>query len=356
MTEGKSKWELSILPWSATIHEAINSLNISGLRIVLVVNSENKLIGTVSDGDIRRGIVSELSLNSPILGIMNTNPVIARTSDSPEKIQLQMLKLNLQQIPVVDDGGQVRDLKVLGVVLNRPKIENQMVVMAGGKGDRLYPETINCPKPMLIVNGKPILEHIMNRAINSGFEKFVFSINYLGEQIESYFGDGSEFGVSISYIREKEPLGTAGSLRYLNLDSTLSFLVTNGDVLTDLDYSSLLEFHNVQGNLLSLAVRYFEWQNPFGVIEYNQSKVLKYIEKPVVTSYINAGIYVCSPQIFSHLPTQNRFDMSDLILKFIEDGMKVGAYPIHENWLDVGNKDSLAQALQSPLTSKKHHD
>lgn len=354
MSVGKSKWELTVIPGDATLRDAVNSLNLSGLRIALVVDTSYKLIGTVSDGDIRRGILGDLKLDSPILSAMNSNPVIAHINDSAEKTHHQMLKFNIQQIPVIDEREILCGLRVWGDVPNKPKLRNQMIVMAGGKGARLYPETVNCPKPMLPVNGKPILEHILRRAIESGFENFVFSINYLGEQIESYFGDGSEFGVRISYIRENKPLGTAGSLRQLILDNTLPFLVTNGDVLTDLEYSSFLDFHQYQSTLLSVAVRNFEWQNPFGVIEVNESTISKYTEKPIMSSYINAGVYVFSPEILAHFPQEDRFDMSDLILKLLEDGIRISAYPMHENWLDVGSRDSLAQAMRSPMTGKKH--
>ena len=352
MSVKAEKWRLSVLSPNSTLRDAVNSLNLSGLRIGLLVEDSERLIGTVSDGDIRRGFLSGLSLDSPILNAYNPNPITCGISDDFEKARELMLEHNIQQIPILDKNGKLCGLHTWSEVQTRVRLLNRMVVMAGGKGTRLHPQTKTCPKPMLEVNGKPILEHILRRAINSGVENYIFSTNYLGEQIENYFGNGKRFGVNISYIRETEPLGTAGSLRLLNLEDPEPFLVTNGDVLTDLDYSSLLEFHKTQETILSLAVRNFEWQNPFGVIDIAGSRVTSYSEKPVVSSFINAGVYVMDPGIFQHFPSEQKFDMSDLITKLIEEEIEISAYPIHENWLDVGNTESLASAMGSTMTKK----
>lgn len=346
------KWRLSVLSPESSLRDAVNSLNHSGLRIGLIAEADNRLIGTISDGDIRRGFLAGLSLDESILDVYNPNPITCRVFDDFEKAHALMLQHNLQQIPIVDSDGKLCGLHTWSEFPMRPRIQNKMVVMAGGKGTRLHPQTKTCPKPMLEVNGMPILEHIVRRAINSGIENYVFSINYLGEQIEKYFGNGNSFGINISYIKETEPLGTAGSLRLLELDDSEPLLVTNGDVLTDLDYSSLLEFHKSQETVLSVAVRTFEWQNPFGVMDIQNSRVSSYREKPVVNSFINAGVYVINPSVVQHFPSENRFDMSDLISKLIEDEIEISAYPIHENWLDVGNRESLARAMGSPATNK----
>ena len=350
MSVDAAKWKLTNLPLRASLRDAVNSLNLSGLRIVLVTDSSNRLMGTISDGDIRRGILAEHSLDSSIEVALNAKPVTCKLDDNFEKAQNLMLQHSIQQIPIVDMEGKLCGLHVWSELPAKARLKNRMVVMAGGKGTRLHPETKTCPKPMLEVNGKPILEHILNRAINSGIENYIFTTNYLGEQIERYFGDGNRFGINISYVRESEPLGTAGSLRLLDLNDPEPFIVTNGDVLTDLEYASLLEFHKSQESVLSVAVRKYEWQNPFGVIEFYKSQVSKYTEKPISNTFINAGVYVMNPTIAQYFPPELRFDMSDLIVKLLEDGVKISAYPIHENWLDIGNRESLARAMSSTMT------
>lgn len=352
MSVEAAKWKLSVLELDASLRDAVNSLNLSGLRIVLVVDADNCLLGTISDGDIRRGFLAGLSLDSSILDSFNPTPITCGVFDDFGKVRELMLQNDVQQIPVVDIDGKLCGLHIWSESLKRAILPNRMVVMAGGKGTRLHPHTKTCPKPMLEVNGKPILEHILRRAINSGIVNYVFSTNYLGEQIENYFGNGNSLGINISYVKETKPLGTAGSLRLLDLEDAEPFLVTNGDVLTDLDYSSFLEFHKSQRTLISVAVRNYEWQNPFGVIEIDNASISSYREKPFVSSFINAGVYVINPNIVQHFPPEDKFDMSDLITKLIDDEIKISAYPIHENWLDVGNRDSLAQAIGSPMTNK----
>nr|WP_255702758.1 sugar phosphate nucleotidyltransferase [Roseivivax sp. GX 12232] len=216
--------------------------------------------------------------------------------------------------------------------------------MAGGKGTRLRPYTENCPKPLLPVAGKPILQHIIERARGQGFTKFILSLNYLGEMIRDHFGDGSRFGVSIDYVTEDQPLGTAGALSLLSPAPTRPFVVTNGDVLTDIDYRDLIEFCERQEALGVMAVRIYEWTNPYGVVQMDGLEITGFVEKPVSRSHINAGVYAFEPQALAHLRRDERCDMPMLFDRLREAGERTVAYPMHEPWLDVGRPDDLEKA------------
>lgn len=354
MATNQDQWIKACISSRATVKDAVLSLNKSGLRIVLIVDEYHRLVGTVSDGDIRRFILESLELETPITPILNTSPVVSAPSDSNQYIQKLMLKTNIQQVPVVDENGVLCGLHIWSDLITRRKLPNRMIIMAGGKGTRLYPYTLNCPKPMLKVNGKPILEHILQRAIKFGISDFIFTTNYLGDQIKSYFGNGSRYNVKIEYINEIEPLGTAGALQLVDFVEDETVLLSNGDVLTELDYSSLLEFHNNEASLLSIAVRMFEFQNPFGVLEIQQNSVLGYSEKPAIRSYVNAGIYAISPGIEKYFPKEGKFDMSDLIENLLAAKIQISAYPIHEEWLDIGNQESLLLANRDWVGEDEH--
>lgn len=261
-----NKLEKIYLYKTDSIQHAIECLNEVGYKIVLVKDEDNKFVGTISDGDIRRGILNGINISAPILSIVNRKPLVV----SPEigvDIVMQLMILNhVQQIPVVKDGF-IHGIHLLDEVLVPKRRNNRFIIMAGGFGRRMLPYTEACPKPMLKVAGRPILEHIIDRAKNDGFEEFIISIGYLGEIIEKYFENGHRFGVNITYIREEKPLGTAGALSLLsNLDNE-PVVVTNGDVITDLSYADLLGFHIKNGADATMAVRSYEWQNPFGVVE-----------------------------------------------------------------------------------------
>ena len=218
--------------------------------------------------------------------------------------------------------------------------------MAGGKGSRLHPQTENCPKPLLPIAGKPILEHIIERAKIEGFSHFILAIYHLGHMIEEYFGNGDALGVRIEYLREESPLGTAGALSLLNPLPESAFVVTNGDVITDIRYGELLDFHNQHGATATMAVRVHEWQNPFGVVETQGLEIVGYEEKPVSRSHINAGVYVIEPSVIGLLTKFISCDMPTLFERIRANEKKVVAYPIHENWLDIGRPDEFLKAIE----------
>lgn len=337
-------WRKAILPADATMQQAIRNLNESTLQIVLVVAPDGTLLGTLTDGDIRRGLLRGMDLNSPIEAIIFRDPLVVPPQIGRDTV-LQLMHANkIHQLPVVDSNRQVMGLHLwdeLMVPVHRP---NLMIIMAGGRGTRLRPHTENCPKPLLPVGGKPMLEHIVERAKMEGFRHFVLAIHYLGHMIEDYFGDGSRWQVQIEYLREESPLGTAGAIALLNPEPETPFLVSNGDVLTDIRYGELLDFHCSHGATATMAVSLHEWQHPFGVVRIKGVDIIGFEEKPIARSHINAGIYVLNPAVLSALRAGEHCDMPTLFSRLQENAARTIVYPMHEPWLDVGRADDLDRA------------
>ncbi len=329
-------WRRSLLAHTATIQEAIRNLDQVAIKIILVVDEAGKLEGTISDGDIRRGLLRGLDLCSPITTVIHRNPFVVPPEMTRETIMQLMVANKIQQIPVVDERREVVGLHLWDQITTPQARSNTMVIMAGGKGTRLRPHTENCPKPLLPVGGKPMLEHIIERAKGEGFKHFVLSIHYLGHMIEEHFGNGASLGVHIDYLREETPLGTAGALSLLNPRPSLPMVVTNGDVLTDINYSELLDFHLRQNAIATMAVRVHEWQHPFGVVQTRGIDIIGFEEKPVARSHINAGIYALDPAALEELEKDSVCDMPTLFEKLQAKKMRTVAYPMHEPWLDVG--------------------
>jgi len=265
-----------------------------------------------------------------------------------------MMKNKIQQIPIVDERQQLVGLYLWDEIATPLKRENLMIIMAGGKGSRLLPHTENCPKPLLYVAGKPMLEHIIERGKLEGFNHFVLAIHFLGHMIEQHFGNGEQLGVRIDYLRENSPLGTAGALSLLEPLPSSPFIVTNGDVITDIRYGELLDFHIQHGATATMAVRVHEWQNPFGVVRTQGIEIIGYEEKPVSRNHINAGVYAVEPSAIRHLVKSVPCDMPTLFELLQKEQDKVVAYPIHERWLDVGRPDDLMTAsMDSQKRSEK---
>ena len=337
-------WRKTLLPLGSSLQQAIRNLDQSGLKIVLVVSEENKLVGALSDGDIRRAILKGFSLSEPVDKAINTNPLVVPPELSGTLVSQLMLANKIQQVPVVDPQGLVVGLHVWDSILSTSVHENPMMIMAGGQGTRLRPHTEYCPKPMLEVSGKPMLEHIIERAKVDGFRNFVISLHYLGHMIEEYFGEGDRHGVSIRYLREQSPLGTAGCLSLLDQHPTLPFIVTNGDVLTDVSYSEVLAFHICHNAVATMAVRQYEIQNQFGVVRTKGLEIEGFEEKPVYRSHINAGIYVLNPEALDFLQYGQHCNMPTLFERIRDHSGRTIVYPMHEPWLDVGRPDDLLAA------------
>jgi NDP-sugar pyrophosphorylase family protein len=258
----------------------------------------------------------------------------------------------IQQIPIVDENMHLIGLHLWDEISIQPARPNIMVIMAGGKGTRLHPQTKNCPKPMLEIAGKPILRHIIERAKFEGFSHFILAIYHLGNMIEEYFGNGESFGVKIEYLREDAPLGTAGALSLLNPIPETAFVVSNGDVVTDIRYGELLDFHQQHRAAGTMAVRVHEWQNPFGVVQTQGVEITGYEEKPISRSNINAGVYVIEPSALNLLAKTVPCDMPTLFELLSVQGQRIVAYPIYERWLDIGRPDDLMTANIEAQTKK----
>jgi dTDP-glucose pyrophosphorylase len=324
-----------------TISEAISNLNQVAIKIILVVNEVGVLEGTISDGDIRRGLLKGLDMNSSIASIIHRNALVVPQELGRDLVMQLMLANKIQQIPVVDELHHIVGLHLWDEMTMPPSRPNLMVIMAGGMGTRLRPHTEDCPKPLLLVAGKPMLEHIIERAKLEGFNNFVLAIHYLGHMIEEYFGNGERLGVQIDYLREESPLGTAGALGLLNPLPDAPFLVTNGDVITDIHYSELLDFHTRHAATATMAVRVHEWQHPFGVVQTEGVDIVGFEEKPVARTHINAGVYALDTDALNVLCAGERCDMPTLFERLQAKNKRTVAYPMHEPWLDVGRPDDL---------------
>jgi dTDP-glucose pyrophosphorylase len=345
MNQNNDSWRRATSPIHVTIKEVVNILDKVALRIVLVTDESDFLIGTISDGDVRRGLLKGLSLDSPIESIVKRNPIVVSSELSREKV-LQIMTINkIQQVPLINERKEVVGLYSWNE-LNTPTIHsNLFVIMAGGKGTRLHPQTINSPKPLLTLRGKPILEHIIDRAKNHGFNNFVIAIHYLGHMIQDHFGEGDKFGVKIRYLNESTPLGTAGALSLLDPKPNSTFIVTNGDVVTDINYAEILNFHQQNNASATMAVKGYEWQNPFGVVQTEGLEITGFEEKPITRSYVNAGVYVLEPSSLSFLKKSETCDMPTLLKRLKEKSNSLIAYPIHEPWLDIGRPEDLKKGL-----------
>ncbi len=349
----KDPWRTTLLPADSTLQQAIRCLDSSGLQIVIVTSPDGRMVGTLTDGDIRRGLLRGLELGSPVEGIVHREPLVVPPQWGRDTV-LQLMQANkVHQLPVVDEHRKVVGLHLWDDLLIPSLRPNKMVVMAGGRGTRLMPQTENCPKPMLPVGGKPMLEHIIERAKAEGFHRFVLAVHYLGHMIEDHFGDGTRWQVEIEYLREQAPLGTAGALGLLQQRPEEPFLVTNGDVLTDIRYGELLDFHCRHGAAATMAVRLHEWQHPYGVVKTKGVDIVGFEEKPVARSHINAGIYVLEPRALDLLDTNEHCDMPTLFERLQAKAERAIVYPMHEPWLDVGRPDDLKLARDNHAAGQR---
>lgn len=330
-------WRSVLCPLDATIREGIRVIDQSGMQIGLIVDAEERLRGIVTDGDVRRGILKGIPLDASIQEIMNPNPTTIGTDDVDEAVLEIMLSKTLHHLPIVDDGGVLRGLRLLDHLVNRQVYENIVVLMAGGLGSRLGELTKETPKPLLPVGNKPILETIIRNLHRHGFRRFYISINYLASKVRDYFGDGSRFGVQIHYLEEEKRMGTAGALSLLSEETKLPLLVMNGDLLTQINFHHLMDFHADQQAEATLCVREFSFQVPYGVVRIDGSAVMGIEEKPHKTCFVSAGIYALSPHLLQEIPKHTHYDMPELFNAILARNGRVAAFPISEYWLDVGH-------------------
>jgi dTDP-glucose pyrophosphorylase/CBS domain-containing protein len=333
-----------LVPPNATMREVIETIDGGGAQIALVVDTQKKLLGVITDGDVRRAVLRGKSLHSLAKDIMCREFRALSSLASEDEALSVMRSETLHQIPAIDQSGRVIRLFLLETLIKPKLLTNIVVIMAGGEGKRLGQLTKNCPKPMLRVGGKPLLEIILEQCIDAGFQQFYLSVNYLKEQIQDYFGDGARWQVSINYLEESKPLGTGGALSLLPKRPLEPILILNGDVLSRVDYGSLLRFHSEHDAAATMCVREHSTQIPYGVVRMNDLNVLTLDEKPVLSHYVNAGIYLLNPSLLDFVPENCFFDMPQLLEKILLEKLRVSAFPIHEYWLDVGLPETLERA------------
>lgn len=329
---------------TASISEAIKVIDVGHAQIALVIDDNRRLIGTITDGDIRRALLLGEPLDTPIEKIMSHNFRALSIDATEEEALALMRREKLHQIPTLDEQGRIVGLFSLEELIKPKKRPNPVVIMAGGEGKRLRPLTQNCPKPMLRVGEKPLLEIILEQCIDAGFWHFYLSVNYLKNQIQDYFGDGARWHVRIDYLEETQPLGTGGALSLLPQKPTEPLLVLNGDVLTRVNYGRLLRFHDEHQASATLCVREHTTQIPYGVVQINDTHVLTLEEKPMLNHYVNAGIYLINPVLLDLVPQGRLIDMPTLLEKAIQHQHCVSAFPIYEYWLDIGHPKTLERA------------
>lgn len=329
---------------TATLVETMKVLDESAKQFVAVVNNKEELVGSITDGDIRRAILRGKSLQVPITEVMNPNPVYVSTNLSKEKQLAFMKQRKVNQLPLVDENKRVQDVLFYDDMTVVTEKINTIVLMVGGLGTRLRPLTNDLPKPMLPIGGKPILENIIMHFKSFGFVNFILSVNYKKEVIKNYFQDGKSLGVTITYIEETERLGTAGALSLIKEEINEPFFVMNGDLLTNTNYEQLLDFHLVNQATATMCVREYEYQVPYGVIEVEEHRLTSIVEKPVQKKFVNAGIYVLQPEVLNYIPKNQYYDMPELFNYLIQQQKEVAAFPIREYWMDIGQLEDYEKA------------
>ncbi len=319
----------------ATIKKALKVIEKGHIKIALVVDKEDKLIGTLTDGDIRRGFLKGCNINSPINSIINKRPLVAKKNDAKEKLFNSALFRKIYQIPVINKKGNVTELYIIDKLLKSKTKFNKVVIMAGGKGIRLRPLTKNTPKPMLKVGGKPILQRIIKTFKDCGYKDLIICVNYKSHIIENYFGNGGKFGVNIEYVKEKKMMGTAGALSLIKEKLTEPFFIINGDLLTNLDFEKMLDFHIKHNSIATMGIKKYSINSPYGEVNLVNESISSINEKPTHKFFANAGIYVLNPECVDLVP-KKFFDMTSLFKKIILNKKKTISFPLEEYWKDIG--------------------
>jgi NDP-sugar pyrophosphorylase family protein/predicted transcriptional regulator len=337
--------EATLVKDNEPIQEIIQRMNKAAAEILLVVNSNGMLVGTITDGDIRRGILAGVDMAEPASVIMNPSPITVPQGTSNETMLKIMRSRSIRHLPVLDSYRKPIRIERMEDLLD-DLTKGNAIIMAGGLGSRLRPLTEHTPKPLIKVAGKPILDHILTGLKQSGIQDVVLSLNYLGDRIREYMDGGEKHHLNINYVSEKERLGTAGALSLIKPAPSKPFLVMNGDLLTNLNFVKLLDFQKQYGYQLVMCVKRYTVPIPYGVVEIEKGKVKRLKEKPDINQFINAGIYVLAPICLKLIPAGKYFDMTDLITKAITAGFSVGAFPIYEYWRDIGRPEDLKTASE----------
>ena len=349
MTDNSNKWRNATAASNSSIRDVVHIIDREALRAAFIIDTSDSLMGVVTDGDVRRAILRNVSFDSCVSNIMQTKPITCSPNHSSLTIKRMMEQNKLLHMPIVDNGRLV-DVILMDDFQTTTSLDNPVFIMAGGFGTRLRPLTDNCPKPMLEIGGKPILESIIERFIEFGFHKFYISLHYKSDMITSYFRDGKSLGISIEYVREENPLGTAGALGLLpDNTSTLPMIVINGDILTQVDFRKLLEYHQSKKFIATMCVRQYEYQVPYGVIETDGTTITSIEEKPSYNFFVNSGIYVLEQDLLKTVTKHQSLDMPELLDSQMKLGKSVGMYPLHEYWLDIGKMQDFERAQSEYL-------
>lgn len=339
-------WKQVIVSQTISVLKTLEIIDRSTMQIALVIDENGHLLGTVTDGDIRRALIQGVGLSEPVSKIMQRNFSYVLAGDGRQKALSLMRKNSLHQLPVLDESMNPVGLYIIDELLQCGQRSNSVVLMAGGKGKRLQPLTNHCPKPMLNVGGKPVLESILENFVDQGFTQFYLSVNYKAEIIQNHFGDGSRWGVEIDYLTESKPLGTAGALSMLPKNQEAPIIVMNGDILTKVDFNQLLEFYKENNSYATMCVRGYQEIIPYGIVSIEQNRLTKIEEKPVRQCFVNAGLYVLDPGILFAISPDSFLNMPDLFADLLKKGKSVTAYPIREYWIDIGRIDDYEKASE----------
>jgi dTDP-glucose pyrophosphorylase/CBS domain-containing protein len=335
-----------------SIRHVIACIDRNEKGIVLVTDDQGHLIGTITDGDIRRTVLGRHSIDAPVNELLKrkesssplyAEPVTALAGTDNATLLKLMQEREIRQIPLLDEGSRVVGLVTLDELLPNQILPLQAVIMAGGYGARLRPLTEDVPKPMLPIGDRPLMELIIGQLRRTGIQRVNIATHYLPEKIKEYFGDGSDFGIELSYVNEDRPLGTAGALGLMEPPEN-PLLIINGDILTRVNFKAMLDFHRENKAALTVAVRKYDMNVPYGVIESEGAAVRALVEKPLLNFLVNAGIYLLEPAVHRYIPNNRHLNMTDLIQRLIDDGQMVASFPIMEYWLDIGNNVDYAQA------------
>jgi len=329
---------------NSTLKQALEIIDKAAMQIALVVDKNDKLLGTITDGDIRRGLLKGLDLNSSIETIIFKTPTVAKISDTKEDILKIALSKKIHQIPVLSENGKILGIQEIEELIQPKNKTNKVILMVGGLGTRLRPLTETTPKPMLKVGNKPILQTIVEKFKEYGYTNIIMCVNYKSHIIQDYFGDGTGFGVKIEYILEKQRMGTAGALSLLNDKPSEPFFVMNGDLLTNVNFEHFHDYHISNNSIATMCVREYDFQVPYGVVNIENSKILSIEEKPLHKFFVSAGIYILSPKVLDHIPKNEFYDMPTLFEKLISENKNVISFPLREYWLDIGRIEEYKKA------------
>jgi dTDP-glucose pyrophosphorylase len=347
----KSKnWKKVVVNNNLSIKECLVKLNQTRSQILIVSSTKGILKGTITDGDIRRGLINGFKLSSNIEKIYNHNPFFLNENSNIKKFYKYINDYTIKIIPIINKKRVLIGAYDTGRKINYAQLQNKIIIMAGGKGERLKPLTNEIPKPMVKINGKPILEKIILNCQNSGFENFFLSVNYFKKQIKDYFGNGKNLNIKIDYLEEKKPLGTVGSVSIIKntiLKKKEPFIVINGDIVANFDLKEILDFHNSKKASLTIVSRIYQIQNQYGIIKTNKlNKVNSINEKPIYNSEILAGIYIIDHKLISLIPTNKKFDMTDLINTILKKKKNIFSYKIDNYWYEIGNINQYNNLLE----------